>query len=65
MASQMIQFDDSIQSVVQHQRTPMVEERSSLCEKRSMELDDEEKARRIANSDLHGSRKQVSPVPSQ
>ncbi|OIW33740.1 potassium transporter [Coniochaeta ligniaria NRRL 30616] len=58
MASSNIQFDDSILPVGQGQRVASAEKRSSVYEKHSTELDDEEKARQIAGEDLHGSRKQ-------
>ncbi|KAH8909965.1 potassium transporter [Coniochaeta sp. PMI_546] len=58
MATPKIQFDDSILPAAQEQRVASAEKRSSVYEKHSTELDDEEKARQIANEDLHGSRKQ-------
>ena len=60
MAPSAIQFDDSIAPVGQAQRVVSNEKRSSVYEKHSTEFDDEEKARQIADKDLHGPRKQVS-----
>jgi KUP system potassium uptake protein len=60
MAPSTIQFGDAITPVGQAQRVTSSEKRSSVYEKHSLELDDEERARQIADEDLNSSRKQVS-----
>ena len=62
MSAPKIQFEDSILPVGQAHRVPSAAKRSSVYEKHSSELDDEEKAREIADHDLNGSRKQVRVV---
>ena len=64
MAGPTIQFDDPILPVGQVQRVASANKNSGVYEKRSTDLNDEEKARQIANADLHGSRKQVNLVLS-